>query len=327
MSEAQLTGPGSSGSARLLLLGASGFLGASLNFHLSRDPLLQVISLSRDPESENPISDYSHRALSEALERWTPDFVMNCVGLVGHGKVETSPDLARELNVFLPQLLAELSFEQKIRLIHFSSDAVYSGTPDLAPFSEDSPTAPFSLYGRQKLESETRVLDKNPLALVLRVNFFGWSRDLRSGLLDHFVSHAIKGSRPIGYRDYFASSLYVGELARTISSIVRSPLTGVFNVGSPDSLSKLEFGREVYLRMGLNPRQIIPGNPTIWAEEGVSSRDLSMSSHKIESSLSISLATQIESIQKALDDLHSFLDFCGTAGTDPRPAVLKGSQP
>lgn len=319
--------PGPSGPATVLLLGASGFLGASLNFHLSRDPLLRVIGVSRDPHSDKPINDYSRPALSEAFDRWAPNFVVNCVGLVGHEKVESSPDLARDLNVLLPQLLAELSLERKIGLIHFSSDSVYSGSRDLAPFSEDSPTVPFSLYGRQKLESEARVLDENPFALVLRVNFFGWSRDRRSGMLDHFVSHAIDGSRPIGYSDYFASSLYVGELARTISHVVRSPVTGVFNVGSPDSHSKLTFGREVFLGMGLDPKQVIPSNPAIWAKEGVVSRDLSMSSRKIESSLAISLAPQLEGIQKAYDDLESFLRFCGTSGVDQRRSILKGARP
>lgn len=319
--------PGPSGAATVLLLGASGFLGSNLQFHLSKDPLLRVIGISRDSHSENSISEYSQPSLSEAFDRWAPAFVINCVGLVGHEKVESSPDQARALNVLLPQLLAELSRERNIKFIHFSSDSVYSGIPELAPFSEESPTVPFSLYGRQKLESEARVLDANPFALVLRVNFFGWSRDRHSGILDHFVSHAIDGSRPIGYSDYFASSLYVGELARALSHLARSKLSGVFNVGSPDSLSKLTFGREVFLRMGLNPIQVIPSNPAIWAKEGVSSRDLSMSSHKIETSLSISLATQLESIQKAFDDLDLFLHFCGTSDTDPRRSFLNGARP
>ena len=307
----------------VIILGSSGFLGTSLNFHLSTSPDFRVLGVSRMGSSTRVIKDYSEDSLKGVLDEENPAVVINCVGIVGHDKVETNPHLSEIINVDLPETLAKLSQERGITLVHFSSDSVYSGNPADAPFSETSTTAPFSRYGAQKLESEFRVLRANPEAIVMRINFFGWSRDGKSGMLDHFISHAILGSQPIGYSDYFATSLYTGELSRAVMAAIRAKISGVFNVGSPDSHSKLKFGQEVFSQLGLDAKRVIPGNPSIWSGEGVTSRDLSMSSQLIESTLGITLGTQIEGIDLALSDSSAFFRFAQNPGQEARQKALE----
>lgn len=309
----------------VLILGASGFLGSSLLFHMSTNTGLTVISASRGRNSAQRIDDYSQETLVGLLDRVEPDFIVNCVGVVGHDLVETNPLKAEEINVFLPERLAKLAQQRGLGLIHFSSDSVYSGNPEEAPFSEKSQTVPFSLYGRQKLESEIRVMQINPSATVLRINFFGWSLSGTQGMLDHFVSHGIAGTNPIGYSAYFASSLYVGELSRVVVGAMQVGVSGLFNVGSQDSLSKLRFGQSVFTRMGLDPKEVLEGNPSAWTLAGVKSRDLSMSSNLIESRLNISLNTQLEGIRKAFDDLGPFLEFWKLSHSDNRHRLIESS--
>lgn len=284
---------------------------------------MHVTGISRRAQGENCVPNYSIPSLAETLDRFQPDAVINCVGVVGHDKVQRKPRLAHRINVELPESLAQLTKERNLGLIHFSSDSVYSGDPGDAPFSELSPTLPFSLYGAQKLESEARVLRANPNSVVMRINFFGWSMDGEIGMLDHFVRHAILKSRPIGYSNYFATSLYVGELSRAVITALRAKVSGVFNVGSPDSHSKLKFGQEVFSRLGLDPELVVPGDPSIWSGEGVTSRDLSMSSELIEKTLGITFRPQFQGISVALNDASAFLDFSKAPGTEVRMKVLE----
>ncbi len=309
----------------ILTLGASGFLGSSLIFHLSSNPELRIIGASRGQDNPQRIDDYSPGSLAKMVDLAEPDVIVNCVGIVGHDLVESNPIEAEDINVVLPERLAKLTQERGLGLIHFSSDSVYSGNPEEAPFSEKSLTVPFSLYGHQKLESEIRVLQADPAATVLRINFFGWSLSGTRGMLDHFVSHAVAGTKPVGYANYFASSLYVGELSRVVVAAIREGVAGLFNVGSRDSLSKLRFGQEVFARMGLDPQTVIKGNPSGWASAGVQSRDLSMSSDLIESTLGISLGTQLEGINKAFDDLGPYLEFWKITSTDNRQGFIESS--
>ena len=143
-------------------------------------------------------------------------------------------------------------------------------------------------------------------------------------MLDHVVSHAMTGTKPVGFSDFFATSLYVGELSRAVVAASRADISGVFNVGSPDSQSKLKFGREVFSQLGLDAKRVIPGNPSIWGVEGVTSRDLSMSSELITSTLDIAFRTQLEGIELALNDAYEFLRFSRTSGQEIRLDALEG---
>jgi len=309
----------------ILIFGASGFLGSSLRFHMSTYPDLNVLGASRAQSREIRVVDYSPERLAKLLDTVQPDVVVNCVGTVGHDLVESNPSVAKESNVLLPEQLGKLTLERGLGLIHFSSDSVYGGNTDQAPFSEKSPAVPFSLYGHQKLESELRVMRANPSATVLRINFYGWSLSGTKGMLDHFVSHAVAGTKPVGYANYFASSLYVGELSRVVVEAIRKGVAGLFNVGSRDSISKLRFGQEVFARMGLDPKLVIEGNPSSWASKGVMSRDLSMSSDLIESTLGITLNSQLEGLSTAFDDLGPYLNFWKMTSTDNRQRFIESS--
>ena len=309
----------------VLILGASGFLGGSPNFHFANDSRLQVTAGSRNLGGDGGFSDYSPDNLARLFDRAEPDYVINCAGVVGHDKVQSNPDAAQVANVEIPSTLADLTARQGIGFVHFSSDAVYSGQPDEAPFSEDSPAAPFSLYGHMKYQSECKVMDQNPNAAVLRVNFFGWSRAGKTGILDYFVARAFSGLQAVGYQNYRATSLYVGELARVCAEMMFAKESGVFNVGSPDSRSKLEFGREVFARIGADSELIVPGDPSIWELEGVSSRDLSMSSAKVEMTLGLSLLSQLEGVSEAVASASDFLRFHNVPRDDPRSLLARSS--
>lgn len=308
---------------RVLFLGASGFLGSNLMFYFSRFSDFAVAGASRHAHRQNltPLRDYGEASLAELFDALQPNFVVNCVGIVGHHKVEQNLEEANYVNVCLPRLLGKLTVQRGIHLIHFSSDSVYSGKPDEAPFRETSTPEPFSIYGRQKLESELTVLEGNPSALVLRVNFFGWSPNGRSGTLDHFVSHALNETDPIGYIGYTVTSAYTSTVATVVMQALRSRLSGVFNLGASDALTKFTFGQTVFSMLGIDPGRVIPSKPSVWRVDKTSQRDLSMSSSLIESSLKLSLPSQAKGIETALSELPEILAYFGSGPNDQRKTL------
>lgn len=309
--------------SRVLILGASGFLGRSLEFFLARDPKLTLYGASRSQRfaSHLAMPAYTESGITRVLVENSIDVVINCIGAVGHEKVELDPSGSAFANIEIPGLLARITNSLGLRLIHFSSDAVYSGAKEEAPFTEASAPAPFSLYGEQKVQGELQILEKSRDSLILRVNFFGWSPGSSHGILDHFVTKAVRADNPIGYADYFASSLYVAEIARVVSTAIHSRVSGLYNLGSRDSLSKFAFGQEVFKALGLNPDRVEKGNPSVWGSLGITGRDLTMSSMLIESALGIKLPNQQEGIGAALDELQEILSFFDAPTDDPRYAV------
>ena len=305
---------------RVLVLGSSGFLGSNLLRHFASFDDFEVVGASRNMghKSHRSLRDYGEVALDRLFEEICPDAVINCVGVVGHNVAAENPQTARAINVLLPGILAKLTSQRGIRMVHFSSDSVYSGNPAHAPFSEARVPKPFSLYGSQKLESERLVQTIDPEALILRVNFFGWSITGDRGMLDHFVSHAMAGTRPIGYVSYFASSLDTRTVALAVKKAIEQAVSGIYNLGSSDRLSKYQFGQRVLSALAMDPALVTPGEPSSWVGLGLKERDLTMSSQSISELLGISLPTQEEGIQLLIRDLKPFLRYFSLDNDDLR---------
>ncbi len=295
-------------SSSTLILGASGFLGSNLAHYLE-EMGENVTRASRTATAgvRYRVSSYQPDEIKRLLDAAQPSSIVNCVGVVGHRSAEQDPAVANSVNVALPARLAQIALERGLNFVHFSSDSVYSGNPDEAPFSEQSAPAPFSLYGKQKAESEILIFDKNPNSLVLRVNFFGWSLSGKSGILDYFVSRATSGRPAIGYANYSVSSLHSKDLARIISLSIRTGIFGTYNVGSAESLTKLAFGQHVYQLIGADPTTLTPGDPSSWNMEGIEARNLSMSSARLERALSVTMPSQIEGIKESISELPGYL--------------------
>lgn len=310
-----------------LILGASGFLGSNLAHYLE-EMGEKVTRASRTPitESQLRVSSYQSEEIERLIDLVQPSSILNCVGVVGHKSVEENPVVAHSANVDLPERLAQITSARGVKFVHFSSDAVYSGAPEEAPFSENSAPAPFSAYGKQKAESESRVLSENPESLVLRVNFFGWSMDGKIGMLDYFVSRGASGRPAIGYSNYSVSSLHTKDLARILSLSLRTGIQGTYNAGSSDSLTKLEFGRHVYQVMGANQELLTPGNPSFWELDGIRARNLSMSSARLERVLSVRIPGQVEGIWDSFSELPGYLRKYNLSRRHKLPRNSRGRQ-
>lgn len=230
---------------RILVLGASGMLGSAMFRLLSADTQHDVFGSLRSPAAlahfpahlaprllsgfdvENP--DAIHQLFSAAR----PEVVINCVGLIKQLASAEDPLAALPINAILPHRLARLGELVGARVIHISTDCVFSG--DQGNYKEADRSDAEGLYGRSKLLGE---LVNYPGAITLRTSIIGEELNSAHGLVGWFLAQ----QREIkGYTRAIFSGLPTGELARVINQFVlpNPQLHGLYHVAA-DPISKYD---------------------------------------------------------------------------------------
>jgi dTDP-4-dehydrorhamnose reductase len=164
-------------------------------------------------------------ALTAALTRVRPDAVVNCVGVVKQAAQAKDPLAVLPLNALLPHRLARLCSLLGARLVHISTDCVFSG--DRGSYTEaDRPDAE-DLYGRSKLLGEV----DEPHAVTLRTSIVGRELESRHGLVEWFLSQS---GAVRGFTRAVFSGVTTEELARVIlQHVLPNPgLRGVWQVSA-----------------------------------------------------------------------------------------------
>jgi dTDP-4-dehydrorhamnose reductase len=154
-----------------------------------------------------------------------PDIVINCIGLVKQLAEADDPLTAIPINALLPHRLARLCNLANARLIHMSTDCVFSGTRGM--YSEQDVSDAQDLYGRSKYLGEVDY----PNAVTLRTSIIGHELDSAHGLIGWFLAQqaAVKG-----YRRAIFSGLPTVELARVMRDFVipNPELRGLYHVSA-----------------------------------------------------------------------------------------------
>ena len=225
------------------MLGASGMLGNAVvrilaqnkNFKVfgslrSALPMLQVKAPS--VQILQGIYVDQHDSLLKAFAESRPDVVINCVGLVKQLTHADDPLEAIPMNSVLPHRLARMCELVNARLIHISTDCVFSGRR--GGYSESDEPDPQDLYGRSKLLGE--VSKSN--AITLRTSIIGHQLNSAHGLVGWFLAQE---GTVRGYQRAIFSGLPACELAKVISDVVipRADLHGIYHLAS-EPISKFE---------------------------------------------------------------------------------------
>ena len=221
---------------RILILGGDGMLGHRLLMHL-QDRHETKVTLRRELAAneryglftlENSywsVEAKDTERLLEVMGDFRPEAVVNAVGIVkqrGAAK-EAIPSL--EINALLPHRLALLCRAVGARLVHLSTDCVFSGRK--GNYTEGDVADAEDLYGRTKLLGE--VTDAG--CITLRTSIIGLELSRRTGLIEWFLAQRgeIRG---------FTKAIYTGlttaEMSHVIERVlVEHPhLSGVWQVAS-----------------------------------------------------------------------------------------------
>jgi len=205
---------------RILITGSTGGLGRALVRHLSGKHAVTAFTRS-DLDLENP------EGIAHSLAEHDFDVLLNPAGLTSPDVCEAQPEKARLANVDGPQALAETCQARGARLIHFSTDYVFSGEPhDL--WREHDETRPVNVYGRTKREGELAVLKASPDALVARVSWlFGPDKPSHP---DQMIERALQTDDLSAVADKVSVPTSTTDICEWIAHLIEHPATGVLHL-------------------------------------------------------------------------------------------------
>lgn len=236
-------------STRVLVLGASGMLGNAVLRLFAASPGFEVTGSVRSMNSVasltprvrsrvlSGIDVENHDSLIQLMSATSPQVVINCVGLVKQLETADDPLAALPINALLPHRLARLCALAGARLVHVSTDCVFSGAKGM--YREDDPADATDLYGRSKHIGEVDC----PHAVTLRTSIIGHELGSAHGLVEWFLAQS---SGVQGFARAVFSGLPTVELARVMRDVVipRPDLHGVHHV-SASAISKYDLLTQV----------------------------------------------------------------------------------
>ena len=226
---------------RVLVLGATGMLGHTLMRELLDAPGVEVHGAARGVAGLPPavaqrvtpgVDILTPGRVGRLLDEVGPAVVVNCVGVIKQRPEVQNAVHTVTVNALFPHQLAEECARRGMRLVHVSTDCVFSG--DRGGYVETDIPDPPDLYGRSKLLGE---VDRAP-ALTLRTSIIGHELNGHRSLVDWFLSQEAVVS---GYTKAIYSGVTTVEFARLLRSVVlpREDLTGLYHVAA-SPISKYE---------------------------------------------------------------------------------------
>ena len=234
-----------------MITGAGGQVGRFLAQEAGRRGL-DVLALT---SSQWDITD------GDAGERFVGagDVVVNCAAYTAVDAAETEAERAHAVNAVGAGNVARACAKAGARMIHISTDYVFSGAFDGAPrpYDVDDSTGPLSVYGKTKLAGEQAVHAALPNAHVMRTSW------VYTGVGSDFVGamrRLAAGDEPVSaVVDQLGSPTYVADLVTAILEVAEAteapPLLHVANEGAA---SRFEQARAVFEGVGADPERVRP---------------------------------------------------------------------
>ncbi|WP_018500172.1 dTDP-4-dehydrorhamnose reductase family protein [Parafrankia discariae] len=245
---------------RVLVLGGDGMLGGELVRWLVRDhdvtATVRATAPSCPPPADRVFTGVDVRRRDTMVDVFVaarPDAVVNAVSLAGRHAQAGGELPAIEVNALFPHRLARLCRAAGARLVHVSTDRVFSGR--LGDYHEEDVPDPVDVHGMTRLLGEVR----EPGTLTLRTSVVGLAAaPVASGLVERFL--AAKGEVP-GPRRVVHSALTTAEFARFVHLVLvgHPDLTGIWHLGS-EPISQFDLLTMLAERLGRRDVRITPSD-------------------------------------------------------------------
>jgi len=210
------------------------------------DPIVTKKKLNLiDTELIGNIDACHFESITEVIERFSPDIIVNCIGIIKQLPQAQDPIISISINALFPHKLAQVCYEKGIRLIHYSTDCVFSGKTGNYQES-DFPDAD-DLYGRTKLLGEVT----GNGCLTLRTSMIGRELSGFSSLLEWVFNQ--EGKVISGYTNALFSGLTTLTHAKVLDEIISNNpgLNGLYHLASTP-ISKYDLIRKIICRFNLN---------------------------------------------------------------------------
>ena len=225
---------------KILLTGRNGQVGSELARELAA--LGEVAATDRstlDLADADSIRGVVHEA--------KPQVIVNAAAYTAVDQAESQAELAMQVNGVAPGVIAEEARRCGALLVHYSTDYVFDGEKS-APYTEEDPAAPLSVYGRSKLEGEARIRSSGCRHLIVRTS---WVYGPRGRNFYLTVARKAAAGEPLrvvsDQRGVPTTSAFLAEYTL---ALMRKDAGGIVNLVPSGETSWFGFAREIVRAIG-----------------------------------------------------------------------------
>ena len=228
---------------KIVILGGKGMLGTDL-INLCRQKRLNIKSFDL-PECDITDKNQLKKAVAGC------DAVINCAAYTNVDKAESEPQAAFRINAEAVGRLGQIAHEQKIFVIHISTDFVFDGKSD-KPYRETDKPNPINTYGKSKLAGEQLLVASGCANCIIRLE---WTYGLAG---DNFVKKIIRATKQTGQLkvvdDQIGSPTATTEAAKVILKLLAKKTEGLFHFASAGFASRFEMAKFIFEKLDMPVR-------------------------------------------------------------------------
>lgn len=283
----------------VLVTGANGQLGNSIRLLAENHPGYNFLFTDVDTlDITNPA------AVRGMIRDNQVDFVLNCAAYTAVEKAEEDEALCRRINAFAVGVLGKAAHEAGAKMIHVSTDYVFSGT-SYRPYVETDVTCPISTYGRTKLAGEEILQEVCPDAVIIRT---AW---LYSEFGSNFVKTVLRLGKErdqLGFVfDQIGTPTYAGDLAAAILAVVTADernafVPGIYHFSNEGVCSWYDFTVKILQIAGIDCR-VLPIETKDYPTKAVRPPYSVLNKKKIKTTYGITIPHWEESLRLCMEKL------------------------
>ena len=282
----------------ILITGSNGQLGNEMQQAAVRFPNFNYIYTD---VAELDICDKG--ALGAFVKANNVNVIVNCAAYTAVDKAEDDVELCYKINRDAVRNIAEVATENKVKVVHVSTDYVFDGTNYL-PYTEDMPVCPATVYGKSKLEGEQALLENCKESVILRT---AW-------LYSSFGNNFVKTMMKLGTErdslgvifDQVGTPTYAADLADAIMQLISSEtfVPGIYHFSDEGVCSWYDFTKTIH-RMANITCDVKPIETKDYPARTPRPHFSVLNKGKIKSTYGISIPHWEVSLEKCIGLLHN----------------------
>jgi dTDP-4-dehydrorhamnose reductase len=230
---------------KILIIGASGFVGEKLFNILSKD--FEVIgTYSSKKKDDFEQLDMSNReSVVELIGKIKPDVVVHTAGITNVDFFEENHEEIQRVNVQGTKNIIEGCLKTNSKLIYISTDYVFDG--EKGNYKEEDEPNSISVYGKVKLEEEELVKNSHLKYLILRISVpYGYNSPNDKQTFEKWVINNLKNNKEISViDDQFNTPTLIDDIANAVKRLIELNKIGAYHVTGSERISRYDFAIKI----------------------------------------------------------------------------------